>query len=402
MDIQDKSKEQLIEELAEMRRRVESLEASEAEFERAEKSLRLPQFAIDRAGDATFWMGSDARFTYVNEAACRSLGYSREELLSMTVHDVDPDFPKKVWLAHWDEVRQRRAFTFESRHRTKGGRVFPVEVTVNYFEFDGKEYNCAFARDISRRKQAERRREELVAELEAKNAELERFAYTVSHDLKSPLITIKGFLDLLQRDVAEGDVARLNDDVARVTDATDKMQQLLDEVLNLSRIGRMVNPPEDVPLGELVQKVAALLAGQIAERGIRLEVAADLPVLRGDRPRLREVLQNLVENAAKYMGDQSEPRIEIDAREKDGQVVCCVRDNGIGIEPQYHARVFDLFNKLDPRAKGTGVGLALAKRIVEVHGGRIWVESEGLGHGATFCFTLSPTPEKGEEHGSTE
>jgi len=122
---------------------------------RSEQALRLTQFSVDRSADAAYWMGSDARFIYVNEAACRSLGYTREELLSMTVHDIDPGFPPSVWPDHWKEVKERGSFTVESRHRTKDGHVFPVEVTANHVEFEGKEYNCAFVHNITERKRAE-------------------------------------------------------------------------------------------------------------------------------------------------------------------------------------------------------------------------------------------------------
>lgn len=125
------------------------------ERKKAEEALRLTKFSVDRAGDSVFWMGPDARFIYVNDIACRRLGYSREELLSMTVHDVDPDFPIEVWPEHWRDVKQRKSFIIESRHRTKDGVVLPVEITINYLEFEGQEYNCAFARDITERMQAE-------------------------------------------------------------------------------------------------------------------------------------------------------------------------------------------------------------------------------------------------------
>ncbi|MFH1738872.1 MAG: PAS domain S-box protein [bacterium] len=121
----------------------------------AEESLLFTQFAIDRAGEPAFWMGPDARFIYVNEAAARSLGYSKEEFLTMSVHDIDPWFPVEAWPKHWEKIKQRRFFTFESCHRRKNGDVFPVEITVNYFEFGNKEYSCTFARDITERKQAE-------------------------------------------------------------------------------------------------------------------------------------------------------------------------------------------------------------------------------------------------------
>ena len=135
---------------------------------RLERALRLTQFSVDRAGDAVFWLGSDARFFYANDRACQHLGYSREELLSMTVHDVDPNFPAEVWPKHWEELKRRGSFTFESRHRTKDGELVPVEITVNYLEFEGKEYNCAFVRDITDRKRAEESLQKAHDELEDK------------------------------------------------------------------------------------------------------------------------------------------------------------------------------------------------------------------------------------------
>jgi signal transduction histidine kinase len=121
---------------------------------------------------------------------------------------------------------------------------------------------------------------------------------------------------------------------------------------------------------------------------VRVEVAEDLPSVHADRERLVDVLQNLLDNAAKFMGDQREPRIEVGVRRDHGRPVFFVQDDGQGIEPRYHEKVFGLFDRLDPLDEGTGIGLALVKRIVEVHAGRVWVESEGLGSGSTFCFTL--------------
>ncbi|MFC1782135.1 response regulator [Planctomycetota bacterium] len=235
---------------------------------------------------------------------------------------------------------------------------------------------------------AEKERERLIAELKAKNTELERFTYTVSHDLKSPLITIRGFLGVLEKDAAEGNIERLKADTMRINAAAEKMQQLLDVLLELSRIGQVVNLPEEAALGDIAHEAVELVAGRINDRGVQVEISPDLPVVCGDRLRLREVLQNLIDNAAKFMGDQPEPLIEIGVRQDGDKTVFYVRDNGMGIESRYQEKVFGLFDQLEPNKKGTGVGLALVKRIVELHGGRIWVESEGAGRGSTFYFTI--------------
>lgn len=237
-----------------------------------------------------------------------------------------------------------------------------------------------------------REREALIRELEGKNAELERFTYTVSHDLKSPLITIGGFLGFLEKDALSGNTVRLQSDIQRIKEAADKMRHLLDDLLELSRIGRLMNPARQVPFAEIVADALALVGGQLSERGVAIEVAPELPSAYGDRARLVELLQNLIDNAAKFMGDQPQPRIAIGVREQGEERIFYVQDNGIGIDPKYQQKIFGLFEKLDPEASGTGIGLALVKRIAEVHGGRIWVESEGVGRGATFCFVLPDEP----------
>jgi signal transduction histidine kinase len=227
------------------------------------------------------------------------------------------------------------------------------------------------------------------SDLAAKNAELERFNYTVSHDLKTPLVTIRGFAGLAGTDLVAGRNDAVRKDLGRIVAAADKMHRLLDDLLELSRIGRVVHPPEDVPLAELVKETLELLKGQLEPKGIEVRVAPDLPMVRADRRRLLEVLQNLLENAAKFTGAQARPTIEVGWRADGAERVYYVRDNGQGIEPRFLERVFGLFEKLDPGGDGTGVGLALVRRIIEAHGGRAWAESEGPGRGATFWFTLA-------------
>jgi PAS domain S-box-containing protein len=252
---------------------------------------------------------------------------------------------------------------------------------------------CSLLGNIIKRMRVEAEQKRLIAELEAKNSELERFAYTVSHDLKSPLITIRGFLGFLEKDAASGNIERFKTDIGRISEATNKMQQLLNGLLELSRVGRLMNPAQLISFEEITRDAIAIVHGQIDAIGAEVILQKGLPFVYGDRARLVEVVQNLLDNAVKFSSNQVSPRIEIGAHEPDeqGKPVFFVRDNGLGIDPQYHERVFGLFNKLDAQSAGTGIGLALVKRIIEFHGGRIWVESEGHGKGSTFYFTLPIT-----------
>ena len=253
----------------------------------------------------------------------------------------------------------------------------------------------AFNRMARELEESMRRLEGSNAQLEARNAELERFTYTVSHDLKSPLITIRGFLGFLEGHASRGDLPALRRDLTRISDATLRMYRLLDELLSLSRVGRVVNVPEQVPLREVVDEAVRQTRGRLDARGVSVEVDADLPVVRVDRPRIVEVLQNLLDNAAKFSRG-SDARVRVGSRSDASERVFFVQDDGIGIEPRYHDRVFKLFDKLDPASEGTGVGLALVKRIIEVHGGRVWVESQGGGSGTAVCFTLGVVEESPE------
>ena len=176
-----------------------------------------------------------------------------------------------------------------------------------------------------------------------------------------------------------GNIVRLQADIKRIKEAADKMRHLLDDLLELSRIGRLMNPPRQVPFADIVAEALVLVSGQLRERGVAVEVAPNLPTIYGDRVRLVELLQNLIDNAAKFMGDQPQPQIAIGARQQGVEPVFYVQDNGIGIDPQYQQKIFGLFEKLNPAAAGTGIGLALVKRIVEVHGGQVWAESTGDG-----------------------
>jgi signal transduction histidine kinase len=231
-------------------------------------------------------------------------------------------------------------------------------------------------------------RQMFIDELEAKNAELERFTYTVSHDLKSPLVTISGFLGYLEKDAIAGNIKNLQANIKRILMATEKMQRLLKDLLELSRIGRLINTPVEIHFNAIVKDAIEILQGQLNEKNLTIQYQENDMMVKGDFTRLVEVLQNLLENAIKFMGSQPHPKIEVNflKNEKD-ETVFYVKDNGMGIATEYQEKIFGLFNKLEANSAGTGIGLALVKRIVEVHGGRIWVESQP-GEGTTFYFTI--------------
>ncbi len=248
--------------------------------------------------------------------------------------------------------------------------------------------------EIVERRRIEQERERLIADLERKNQEMERFCYTISHDLKAPLITIRGFADLMQKGTAAGDFKRLDEDVAEIARAARVLQTMLDDLLELSSNGQIVEVSRRVSLTKVVQHVTTLLDAQIAANRVQLNIADDLPDVVGDYNRLLSVFQNLIDNAIKYKGEQANLQIEVGAVRRDGQVVCSVQDNGRGIEARYQERVFGLFARFEAEGGGKGIGLALVKRIVEAHGGRVWLESEGENRGCKFSFSLPAAPDQ--------
>ncbi|MGA7194501.1 MAG: ATP-binding protein [Anaerolineales bacterium] len=340
--------------------------------------------------DMIFELDKDGVFINFFKSEEMSSWLPPEQFVGKNIRDVMPDFissPTLFGIERTLLTNQTYAFEYQLSG-TDGLHNYESRLIAS-----GDNSVLAMVRDITARKWGETEREALINELESKNAELERFTYTVSHDLKSPLITIKGFLGFLREDANKGDRVRLAKDVERISDASDKMQILLNDLLELSRIGRLTNPSEDIAFQSLVNEAIDLVQGRIQARGIQMDIQPNLPHVYGDRPRLMEVLQNLIDNAAKFMGNQAEPHIEIGWHDyaDNGKPIFFVRDNGIGIAPEFHERVFGLFNKLDSQAEGTGIGLSIVKRIIEVHGGSIWIESEA-GKGATFFFTLPQKP----------
>lgn len=297
---------------------------------------------------------------------------------------VHPEDLNRVERDLQQSIETGRAFDIPLRMRMKSGEWLWVSTRGKIIEQDsnGKAVRAAGTlTDITGRKRAEQ-------EIQDKNTELEGFAYTVSHDLKSPLITIQSYAGMIAKDMEAGRHERARQDIKRIEGAAGKMTDLLADLLELSRVGRMMNEPSIIDMNRLVADTLTQLAGPLKQSQVAVAVQPDLPAVTGDQKRIAEVVQNLVENAIKYRGDQATPRIEIGVRQGSKGTIFFVSDNGKGIDPAHHERIFGLFNKLDTDSEGTGVGLALVKRIIEMHGGKVWVESEGEGMGSRFCFTV--------------
>jgi|GEM_PF-600151 len=359
---------------------------AQAELSRQTQNLQALFF---NSPDALALCNNDKKIIDINPQFVQLFGYTLEECRYKEVNQiiVPPD--------RMNEYEEHRDQLFtglvekETVRKHKNGQTFDVMLKTVPIA------NCGFYimySDISTRKQTEQIISEQLRELEAKNAEMERFTYTVSHDLRSPIITIKGFAGLLLDDLKGGNYNRMDNDLQRIINAAGKMDDLLRDLLELSRIGRMLNTFSEFPMSRLAHEVDELLTGSLQDRGVELLIDPDMPIIKADQARIREVLQNLVENAIKFMGDISQPQIHIGYLENYGEWTFFVRDNGIGVDPRYQHSIFGLFNKLDPNCEGTGIGLSLVKRIIEFHHGRIWVESPGLNQGSTFYFTLPQTP----------
>jgi PAS domain S-box-containing protein len=311
-------------------------------------------------------------------------GYELERVLGRTVAEfIAPEDRERARANIM--LMSRGAYTGpdEYRARRADGSLITVEANGDYIiGIDGRPEGMIFViRDITERKR-------LADELNRKNAEIEQFIYTVSHDLRSPLVTVKTFLGYLGQDITTGDSERIVKDMEYMHIAADRMEALLNELLDMSRVGRANATHEQVTFQELVVEARNAVAGQITAGRADVQVNAANPTLCGDRRRLLQIWQNLLDNALKYMGDQAEPSIQIGVEQQQGETVFIVRDNGIGIPSDYHEKVFGVFEKLDRNTSGVGMGLTMVRRIVEMYGGYIRVESGGSGTGACFRFTL--------------
>ena len=364
--------------ITERKRAENALQASEVRYRRLFEAARDGILILDVESGAV---------VDVNPFMVDMLGFSRQEFLHRKIWELG--FFKDIIANrdNFEELKRKQYITYENMPlETASGKRIQVEFVSHLYEVGNQKVIQCNIRDITERKLLEQEKEKYSRELAEKNTELERFTYTVSHDLKSPLVTIKTFLGYLSQDMAAGDKQRIDKDVVFMNTAADKMGLLLQELLEMSRVGRIVNPSVESSSAEIIQEAIGMLAGSIADRGVIVQVSGESVSLFGDRSRLIEIWQNLLENAVKFMGDRISPQIEIGVERQGSETVFSVRDNGVGIAPQYQSKIFNLFEKINAKTEGTGMGLAIVKRIVELYQGKIWVESKGDGQGTSFLL----------------
>ncbi|MDD5630148.1 MAG: PAS domain S-box protein, partial [Elusimicrobia bacterium] len=326
-----------------------------------------------------------------NEGARRNYGYAADEIIgrdSAMLHapeDIESGAVADLFKTAYEKGMSEGEFM---RVRKEGSRFIANVVITRRDDASGRPIGfLLISSDISEKKQAEAALAKKTQELIRSNKELEDFAFVASHDLQEPLRKITSFTQLLLA-AAQGRLDAEQEQIAaRIVASASRLQTMIGNLLAYSRVGRGDAAREPVALGQVLQRVLDALAVSIRESGALVSSDA-LPTVSGDAGLMERLLQNLVSNAIKFRG-QSPPRVHVSAQARENQWLVSVRDNGIGIEPQYAQKIFTLFQRLHRRSEypGTGIGLAICKKIVERHGGRIWVESR-LGEGATFHFIL--------------
>jgi PAS domain S-box-containing protein len=352
----------------------------------------------------------EGKWLRVNERLCRMTGYSREEMLERGFQDItypgDPDRD----LVHMASLLagEIQSYSLEKRYVHRDRTLFWVTITVALMRKHGKpQYFISVIEDISKRKaveaeirqlneELESRVEARTAELTAANRELEAFSYSVSHDLRAPLRSIEGFSQIVLEDYGDRIPPEARAYLARVCASTKNMGQLIDDLLEFSRLGRKELITQSVDLRQIAERCIAELREAHPDRAIDV-VVGDLPRWKCDPALMRQVFANLLSNAVKFTRNGRDPQVSVGTLTQNNETVVYVRDNGAGFDMRYAKKIFGVFERLH-RAEdyeGTGVGLAIVKRIIERHAGRVWAESQP-GQGATFYFTL-PAP-GGELH----
>lgn len=350
----------------------------------AERELNWLQRVVSSSlNEILIFNDATLKFTFINEGACKNLNYTSEELFYKTPLDIEPEFTEESFRLKLKPLLNKESdiIVYETVHKRKDGSTYNAEVHLQHVDRGNNTYVfLAFINDITRRKLAEQ-------DLKRSNIDLERFAYVASHDLQEPLRTMASFTILLEKRYKDKLDSDANDFISFIVDGAKRMQQLINDLLAFSRAGAISKPFENIDM-ESVLKIAELNL-ELAIKESKAKITWEpLPVIKADEAQMVQIFQNLIDNAIKFRGKEP-PVIHISAKQEESDWIFWVKDNGIGIDPRYFDRIFLIFQRLHNRNKypGTGMGLAIVKRIVESYGGRVWIESE-LQKGSTFYFTI--------------
>jgi PAS domain S-box-containing protein len=370
-----------------VRTQTSDLQASEEKYKTLFYKSPLPKWIYDQA---------TLRFLEVNEAAVQHYGYSHDEFRNMTIKDIRPAEDIARLMTDLEGLESSPGTHMDNiwRHVTKDGNIIDVELTAHPIQYEQRKARMVIVNDITERRRSDQLLRQLNADLQKRatelassNAELERFAYIASHDLQEPLRMVSSFLQLLQKKYDGQLDEKANQYICYAVDGAERMKALILDLLEYSRVGTGKGSFAPVDMCEVVRSVSDIFHEKIVASGGRIETGK-MPTVMGDKVQLTQLLQNLVGNALKYQG-KAAPHVYVTAEETARGWQFSVKDNGIGIDPQFFDKIFIIFQRLHNKSdySGTGIGLAICKKIVERHGGRIWVESSP-GAGSVFYFTI--------------
>lgn len=367
----------------------------------AERARARLAAIVESASDAIIGQTPEGVITEWNRGAEELYGWTAEEIIGRSIQTIVPQ-------SHVQELTQFLAAAaeghsigpFETIRKARDGRLIPIEKFITpVCREDGVLLGISSVdRDISARHDHERELRRINQALKHRSDEMEQFLYTVSHDLKSPLVTIVGFAGVISDELGSEGPPELRDAVERIERAATRMTNLIDDLLEVSRVGHPPQRPALLDLDALVEELAADFSEPLEEIGATLKVVHPLPQVRADPQRFRQVLENLLLNAMKYGCSSRKARIEIGGQREGSEICLYVRDFGKGVPEPHRERVFQLFHRLELETEGSGLGLALVRRIMSAHQGRVWLE-DTPGGGATVRLALPAEPEERNELG---